>query len=178
MTVFPDKAIRECIWPSNGARATVFVPHVRLEKYGPIQDSQVQPISLDVRLSGDFLTFPHQNSFSVGEYLDLAPGECILGSTVERFDMGADNVGAQVHGKSTIARQFITVHAAGLIDPGFIGDITLEIKNDGPVAARLHINQPIAQVQFYFLAAPVDRLYGQKELESHYQFQSGPTSAA
>jgi dCTP deaminase len=182
VSYFPDKAIREAVWPTNGARPTVYVPDERAARFGWIDPSQVQPISLDVRLSNEFISHPGGNAFAAGEpggfRFMLEPGECVLGSTIERFDLRADNVGAQVHGKSTLAREFLTVHAAGLIDPGFLGDITLEIKNDGHKPVELQAGMRIAQVQFYFLAGSVDRLYGDKGLESHYQWQSGPTASA
>jgi deoxycytidine triphosphate deaminase len=105
----------------------------------------------------------------------MAPGECLLGSLVERFRMNAVNVVAEVKGKSSWARKFLTIHAAGLIDPGFCGDITLEMKNDGHARIQLFPGDRIAQVSFFFTSAPVTRVYGDQGLNSHYQHQDGPT---
>jgi len=176
--MIPDKGIREICWPSNGAKPTVYVPGGRRE-FGEILESQVQPASLDVRLGallirhpcGEKITMSHTRGYS------LAPGECVLASLVETFEMRADNVVARVEGKSSWARQFLSVHSAGFIDPGFIGDITLELKNDGHSRLQLVPGMCIAQVSFQFLQGGVERMYGDAGLNSHYQYQTGPTPA-
>lgn len=176
--IIPDVGIREAVWPSNGVESTVYVPFSRLGRFGPIEDRQIQPVSLDVRLAAELVLHP------TGEQIEMtaagwpmAPGECVLAALVERFDMRSDNVVAKVEGKSTWARRFLQVHAAGLIDPGFRGDVTLELKNIGHGQIFLFAGMPIAQVVFEFLAAPVQRTYGDPALGSHYQNQSGPTPA-
>jgi dCTP deaminase len=85
-----------------------------------------------------------------------------------------DNVVARVEGKSSLARIFLTVHSAGFIDPGFRGDVTLELKNDGMVPLRLVPGMLIAQISFQTLDAPALRPYGHEGLNSHYQGQRGP----
>jgi dCTP deaminase len=46
---------------------------------------------------------------------------------------------ARVEGRSSIGRLAILVHAtAGFIDPGFEGEITLELSNLGPTPASLY----------------------------------------
>lgn len=177
--MFPDKAIREAVWPSNGAHPTAFVPEERLERFGPIVDAQVQPASLDVRLGADFIQHPFGEPYAVpeGSALTLRSGTCILASLVERLDMRSDNVAARIEGKSSWARQFLTVHSAGFIDPGFWGDVTLELKNDGHRDLVLRPGVLIAQISFHFLAASAERLYGEVGLLSHYQGQLGTTEA-
>lgn len=179
MTMLHDRAIRESVWPTNGARPTVFVPGERAQ-FGPIQDSQIQPASLDVRLGPDIITHPLGFSVTLrpGDVYTLNPGKCILASLVERLDMRCDNVAARIEGKSSWARRFLTVHSAGFIDPGFTGDVTLELKNDGEVGLNLAVGVLIAQISFHFLAAPADRLYGERGLGSHYQNQMGTTEAS
>lgn len=175
--MIPDKGIRKMVWPTNGARPTVFVPADRLERFGPIVASQVQPASLDVRLSGEFVRHPDGQKFSTDSPYRLSPGECVLGSLVETLEMRSDNVVARIEGKSSWARKFLTIHSAGFVDPGFIGDLTLEIKNDGMGMLELVPGVRIAQISFQFLSAPVDRLYGSAGLKSHYQGQKGPTQS-
>lgn len=179
MTMFPDKAIREAVWPTNAAHPNVFVPGDRAQRFGPIAEEQIQPASLDVRLGSDFVSHPWGERYEIheGQFYTLRPGKCVLGSLVERLDMRADNVAARIEGKSTWARRFLTVHSAGFIDPGFTGDVTLELKNDGEIDIRLWPGVLIAQISFHFLAAPAERLYGEKGLYSHYQGQLGTTEA-
>ena len=172
--VFPEQVRPD----RRSARKMVFVPKERLELWGDIHDSQIQPASLDVRLSADFIRHPdnqpiYLNKFSV---YYLAPGECVLGSTIERLHM-PDNLVCRVEGKSSLARLFLTVHSAGFIDPGFRGDVTLELKNDGARRLELRPGMMIAQLSFQSLDAPAIRPYGHRDLGSHYQEQWGPTKA-
>lgn len=159
------------------AGRVVFVPRARWGDYGPIKDHQIQPASLDVRLGPDFTTHPVGNKFSLdpfsAPYL-LEPGGCVLACLAERFSM-PDNLVARVEGKSSWARKFLTVHSAGFIDPGFRGDITMELKNDGHEVIQLHAGVPIAQVSFQRLDAPARKPYGSEGLRSHYQGQQGAT---
>jgi dCTP deaminase len=107
----------------------------------------------------------------------LMPGDCVLGSIVEAVSIPSDVV-ACIEGKSSWARHFLTVHSAGFIDPGFNGDITLELKNDGKLPLVLEPGRAIAQISFLWLAAPALRPYGSEGLGSHYQYQKGPTESA
>jgi dCTP deaminase len=175
--MLPDRAIRKMVWPPNDAAPAIFVPFDRLERFGPISDSQIQPASLDVRLGPDFIEHPSGSRHRYEDAIHIQPGECLLASLVERLDMRSDNVAARIEGKSSWARRFLTVHSAGFIDPGFTGDVTLELKNDGKQPLRLPIGCMIAQISFHFLAAPAERLYGEKGLHSHYQGQIGTTEA-
>jgi dCTP deaminase len=100
----------------------------------------------------------------------------VLASLVEAVGIWNDVV-ARVEGKSSWARHFLTVHSAGFIDPGFQGDITLELKNDGQQELYLEPGVFIAQISFQWLAAPAKRPYGTEGLDSHYQYQKGPTPA-
>ena len=175
--MLPDRAIREMVWPTNG-RHEVFVPGERAV-FGPIEEEQIQPASLDVRLGPEIVSHPWGERYVIDpeRYYTLRPGKCVLGSLVERLDLRADNVAARIEGKSTWARRFLTVHSAGFIDPGFTGDVTLELKNDGEIDIHLRPGMMIAQISFHFLAAPAERLYGEKGLGSHYQGQIGTTEA-
>lgn len=179
--MLPDWQIQRLVWPprrSDGeVSRTVFVPEERAE-FGPIEQWQIQPASLDVRLSWDFIN--HKTDERIrgvnGHLFLLMPGDCVLASLVERFSM-PDNLVARVEGKSSWAREFLTVHSAGFIDPGFQGDITLELKNDGHKPLYLPVGRSIAQVSFQSLAAPARRAYGSEGLGSHYQNQNGTTRA-
>jgi dCTP deaminase len=177
--MWSDRIIREAVWPTNDATPTVFVPAERLAEFGPITLLQLQPASLDVRLASDFIRHPDRQHFGADArypYI-LSPGECVLATLVERFNMNADNVVARIEGKSSWARKFLTIHAAGFIDPGFHGDITLELKNDSWTKIELTPGVLIAQISFDFLDAPAERLYGELPLNSHYQNQRGPTES-
>lgn len=176
--MLPDWKIEKLLWPENG-RQTVYVPSDRASRFGIIEERQIQPASLDVRLAANFRMHPEGQPFELHEDrpLKLRPHDCVLACVVERFYM-PDNLVARVEGKSTWARQFLQVHAAGFIDPGFHGDITLELKNEGHNLLVLTPGEVIAQVSFQLLDAPARRPYGSPGLGSHYQGQTGATGPA
>ena len=108
----------------------------------------------------------------------LMPGQVVLASTAERLHIPVD-LSARVEGKSSLGRLFITAHkTAGFIDPGFVGDITLEISNDSPVVQYLVSGMRICQISFTQLSSPALRPYGSEGLGSHYHGQTGPTESA
>lgn len=154
------------------------VPADRYQRFGGISNVQVQPASLDVRLGAEFIRHPDGEEFHLAEGRDyiLSPGECVLGSLVETVHMPNYAIG-RIEGKSSLARHFLTVHSAGFIDPGFQGDITLELKNDGMRRFALRPGMTIAQISFQSLEAVPHRPYGTEGLNSHYQGQRGPTQS-
>lgn len=141
-------------------------------------DSQIQPASVDLTLGADFLS-PYENDSRhyPGSYTIL-PGECVLGTTVERVEV-CDWLVGRVEGKSSWGRRFLMIHStAGFIDPGFQGQLTLEITNLSQVSQVLPIGQPIAQISFQLTDLRVERPYGSDGLNSHYQNQENVTASA
>lgn len=103
--------------------------------------------------------------------LILHPGETALANTMEDFWM-PDNVVGYVVDKSTYARIFMTAFNT-LIDPGFKGNLTLELVNLGPEAIGIEKGDPICQIAFHWLDMPTDRPYAGK-----YQHQKKEPTAA
>lgn len=97
--------------------------------------------------------------------LVLRPGECSLAHTMEDFRM-PKNVAGFVVDKSTYARRFMSAMNT-LIDPGFVGNLTLELVNHGKEWIVINSGDPICQIVFHFLDEPTDRPYVGK-----YQHQS------
>jgi dCTP deaminase len=107
--------------------------------------------------------------------LTLEPGEFLLGCTVERVCLPGD-LAARVEGKSSLGRLGLAIHVtAGFIDPGFEGQITLEIANLAPWAVRLRPGMRIAQLCLLQMSSPVDKPYG--TAGNRYQQQFGPTES-
>lgn len=105
------------------------------------------------------------------EELTIWPGEFILASTIEKFQMPSDVVGI-VHDKSTWARRGIAVQNT-VIEPGWAGWLTLELTNHGNEPIVLRRGTGIAQIVFHFLDKPTARPY-----EGKYQDQErGPVEA-
>jgi len=144
-------------------------------------DECIQPASIDLRLGEWFISpWPQRLRFKLpaGEGVDVRPGECLLASTAETVRVPRDLI-ARVEGKSTFGRLFLQVHStAGFIDPGFEGQITLELSNQGRSHLNLIVGAPICQISFEWLDGPADRPYGSAGINSHYQHQYGPTEAS
>jgi dCTP deaminase len=156
---------------------------------------QIQPASVDLRLGREFLEFQHANipcihfdsEREIAEYVDevvvdegdeyvLHPGDFVLGTTVERVEIPADLI-AHVEGRSSLGRLAIVVHAtAGLCDPGYQGQITLELSNLGTAPVALSPGMRVSQLTFTELASPAERPYG-AERGSKYQDQEGPQAS-
>ena len=112
---------------------------------------------------------------SVGEFV-LHPGDFVLGTTKERVEI-PDDILAHVEGRSSLGRLAIVVHAtAGIVDPGYEGQITLELSNLGTAPVALEPDMRISQLTFTKLLSPAERPYG-AERGSKYQGQSGPQAS-
>lgn len=161
----------------------------------PLEESQVQPASVDIRLGDTFLAFQRHTSESIdprerndalmesvtmpeGRPFILHPGEFVLGTTLERLTLPNDIV-ARVEGKSSLGRLGLLIHAtAGFVDAGWTdGQITLELSNVAPLPIKLWTGMKIGQLSFMQMDAPAERPYGHPALGSKYQGQSGPVAS-
>lgn len=161
----------------------------------PWDVTMVQPASIDLRLSHEFRIFPPPYPFAfldplaipddwgqivepeLGSPFMLRPGDFVLGSTLERVKLPAD-LAARLEGKSTLGRLGLNVHAtAGFIDPGFDGQITLEMSNVSNIPIALWPSMKIGQLCVVALLSQAARPYGSPGLGSRYQGQQGPQAA-
>lgn len=109
------------------------------------------------------------------QFIVVPPMTFLLGTTKERVYLPPNIVG-RVEGKSSFARLGVAVHStAGFIDPGFDGQITLEIFNHSPRPVKLYIGDPICQLVLEKTATPAERPYGHPSRSSKYQGQTGTT---
>lgn len=150
----------------------------------PFNSNRVQPASIDMTLGpkfsvlrlhrGQIIDLHEDNSelmqeVEVETHLDLQPGEFALATTVELLGL-PNNMTARVEGKSSLARLGLMVHiTAGFIDPGFIGEVTLELVNLLPAPIRIYPGMPVAQLAVFELSGDASVPYRGK-----YQGQSGP----
>jgi dCTP deaminase len=104
----------------------------------------VNAVGYDIRLAED-LRSNEKNNFS-------------LASSMEHFTM-PDNIVAFVHDKSTLARMGLSVQNT-VIEPGWVGYLTLEIAFHREQLRWLSKGSPIAQVIFHRLDKPVNPYSG------------------
>ena len=161
----------------------------------PLGEGLVQPASVDLRLGSDFRVFRNSNHVAIdplthqpdlteqitvgeGDAFVLHPGQFALGTTLERVALPADIL-AKLEGKSSLGRLGLMIHStAGYIDPGWDGQITLELSNVASLPILLHPGMRIGQISFERMSSPVDVPYGAPELGSHYQGQRGATAGS
>lgn len=154
----------------------------------PMSRDRMQPASIEMHLADNFRAFTarrhvldplnlrmdHTYPCRNGP-LTLAPGELVLGSTVERVSL-SPRLAGRLEGKSSLGRLGLAPHvAAGFIDPGFSGTITLELVNMAQYSIRLTPGMPIGQLCVFRMQTPAERPYGHPELRSRYQGQQGTT---
>ena len=101
-------------------------------------------------------------------YIVMKPNEVILAATREFVTMPEDMCG-QLFTKSTLGRMFINHMMAGVIDAGFHGVLTLELKNDGVHTIRIPVGARVVQMVCYGLQFVPDRVYGEATRKSRYQ---------
>src|SRR5258705_4526030 len=108
----------------------------------------------------------------------MHPGEFVLGQTLEWTELPTDLV-ARLEGNSSLGRLGLLIHStAGYVDPGWKGNLTLELSNVANLPIALYFGMKIGQISFFKMSSPVDRPYGSKDLGSKYQGQSEPTASA
>jgi dCTP deaminase len=161
----------------------------------PYDEDDLQPSSIDLHLDRSFRVFRNNRyafidvreaqpdlteMVTVGqdEAFILHPSEFVLGQTLEWVELPADLV-ARLEGKSSLGRLGLLIHStAGYVDPGWRGNLTLELSNVSNLPIALYPGMRIGQISFLELSSPVDRPYGSAGLGSKYQGQSEPTESA
>lgn len=149
----------------------------------PIEENQIQPASVDIRLGDSFCMLNDCKSGIINtrekpEYINITrekiilfPGQFILGTTMEYIKL-PDSLTAFVEGRSSLGRLGIFVQNAGWVDPGFEGEITLELFNASRFSIELHSGDRIAQLVFAKMERSADKPYGGK-----YNGQRGATGS-
>jgi len=113
-------------------------------------------------------TYPN---YSYKKGLTIGPGEFVLATTEENVSLSEEFVG-YVQGRSSVGRLGLQVENAGLVDAGFNGQITLELKNQEDYWIELVPGMRICQMTFHRHENVPDVGYSN---QGKYQGQEGPT---
>lgn len=108
-------------------------------------------------------------------YYILEPNEFVLMASKEVLNI-PNGILSFVQGRSSIARLGIQTEQAGLIDAGFSGTITFEVKNETNKPIILYEGMRVAQVYFFksqYALCP----YGSKNHGSKYNMQIKATGS-
>jgi len=172
-------------------RAEVEAGRIVIDPYVP---EAVQPSSVDLHLDHRFRVFRNsrypyidvrEEQPELTELVEIAgddpfilhPGEFVLGSTLERVELPNDLV-ARLEGKSSLGRLGLLIHStAGYVDPGWEGNLTLELSNVANLPITLYDGMKIGQISFQRLTSPVEYGYGDSRIGSKYRGQRDPTAS-
>lgn len=149
----------------------------------PVTKEQIQPASVDIRLGNTFsivddtpsgiITLDSSISYktiTTDTYLIL-PGQFVLATTMEYFEL-PDDLTAFVEGRSSLGRMGLFIQNAGWVDPGFKGEITLELFNANRCAINLKAGRRVGQLVFAQMDDHALNPYNGK-----YQGQKGATGS-
>lgn len=149
----------------------------------PITPEQIQPASIDLRLSDHFLKV-NENTLEVirldseMQYEELNQREIIIPphsfllATTREYIRLPNDLTAFVEGRSSIGRIGLFIQNAGWVDPGFEGTITLELYNANRLPIRLQEGRRICQLVFARMDQVANRPY-----QGKYQGQQGATGS-
>ena len=149
----------------------------------PVRPEQIQPASVDIRLGTTFsvvddtpssvITLENEikyKTITTDTFL-IMPGQFVLATTMEYFEL-PDNLTAFVEGRSSLGRMGLFIQNAGWVDPGFKGEITLELYNANRCAIELKAGRRVGQLVFAKMDDHALNPYNGK-----YQGQTGATGS-
>jgi dCTP deaminase len=160
----------------------------------PFTPEAIQPSSVDLHVDRRFRVFRNNRYPFIDVRTDqpdltelveidaeqpfiLHPGEFVLGSTLERVSLPDDLV-ARLEGKSSLGRLGLLIHStAGYVDPGWDGNLTLELSNVANLPITLYYGMKIGQISFQRMSSPVEVAYGDDRIGSKYRGQTDPTAS-
>ncbi len=149
----------------------------------PIEKEQIQPASIDIRLGNTFsivedtskgiINLENEIKYKTikSDTYILLPNQFVLATTMEYFDL-PDDLTAFVEGRSSLGRMGLFIQNAGWVDPGFKGEITLELYNANRCAIELKAGRRVGQLVFAKMDDKALNPYNGK-----YQGQRGATGS-
>ncbi|MGC8868284.1 dCTP deaminase [Sulfurihydrogenibium sp.] len=153
----------------------------------PLDEIQIQPSSVDLRLGYDFLVYPDdievldvrdpyfsnrliRQEASLDGFI-IKPKQFVLATTIEYIKL-PDFITAFVEGRSSLGRLGLFIENAGWVDAGFEGTITLEFYNANSVPIKIYPEMRICQLVFAEMKEKAEKPYRGK-----YQGQRGTTGS-
>lgn len=112
-------------------------------KITPFEPSCLNPAGYDLRSSSEVV---------------INPKKYKLVATLETVELGL-KVMATLHTRSSLAREGI-LGGFAVVDPGFRGQLTLNLHNDGEVHITIRKAEPIVQIVFHKLESQARKGYG------------------
>ncbi|MFC1787716.1 dCTP deaminase [Patescibacteria group bacterium] len=91
-----------------------------------------------------------------GQYFELLPNEFVIGTSLERVEMNANNLMAILFPRTSTNRRGINLSLSGIIDTGYKGNLIFPMKNEaGDQVLRIYPGERVCQVIFQELHTPL-----------------------
>ena len=142
----------------------------------------IQPASVDITVGTSFRYIAHETGVINMDYpvdyvevetevYKIPPKGFVLATTEQYFKI-PNGITAFVEGRSSIGRIGLFIQNAGWVDPGFEGQITLELYNATDQYIAVNAGTRVGQLVFASMTTLADKPYCGK-----YQGQSGATGS-
>lgn len=93
-----------------------------------------------------------------GQYFDLAPGESIIASTLEKISLNVPDLMGVLYPRSSINRRGLAVDLTGIIDTFYCGNLMIPILNKtSSQVIRIYPGERICQIVFHKLTQSLTR---------------------
>ena len=136
----------------------------------PLDDIQIQPGSIDFRLGNHYLKIAEYKMAALDlihkpEYEEIIQDEVVIPphsfllATTREYIKLPDDVTAFVEGRSSIGRLGLFIQNSGWVDPGFEGEITIELYNANILPIKLVSGIRICQLVFAQLDQKAENPY-------------------
>jgi len=145
--ILNDKTIMDLIFKKD----LIYVERNEIDN-GYCYADGIQPASYDLKLGRSYICDRNLPPILITdkELIKIPPKGFILATTLEYVKIPND-ICAFVEGRSSVGRTGLFIHNAGLIDPGFEGQITLELFNASDHNIHLKPGMRICQIVFHEL---------------------------
>lgn len=154
-------------------------------KIDPLVEEHIQGASVDLRLGNefkilkywsgtkflDFESKPEEEKIENVDEIVIPPHSFVLGTTMERIEL-PPNLTGFIEGRSSVGRMGLFIQTAGLVAPGFKGQITLELYNANILPIVVKARHRICQIVFCEMKEATENSYKGK-----YQNQAGATTS-
>jgi dCTP deaminase len=88
-----------------------------------------------------------------GQFFELAPGESIIASTLEKVSLRSDNIMGVLYPRSSVNRRGLSVDLTGIVDVHYSGHLMIPIHNrTSQQIIRIYPGERICQLVFEELA--------------------------
>lgn len=115
----------------------------------PLDPDLIQPASLDIRFGTEVRRSSGEiQTLCLGDVARIRPGEAFQVASLERCNF-PEEISGMVRLKSSAARAWLALAGGEWIDPGYRGNLTLSMKNNGDQAYTIVCGKPFAQIIFF-----------------------------